>query len=257
MKPVLTLLIIALFPVLLFSQEETPQEPTARDTEEQEPACSQEESYAKAVSIWKEDSAKLTSMISEVLKYKKNPADSTLQAKKREKQFQAALEQMVKKNRGAALSLSVVRVKDVVPEKGLTPYGEKKTKEFIRSMKDNPYSSLLVEGSNPADNTLLQLALAFSIGLDPQCFKETGRYEVSYVIPIPNLPSMSGSYEENRDGAYLDETRQLKVTILHIEKSEKEALAVNKGAYFTISSTIKNVNYKESLFGDELVITIE
>ena len=254
MKPVLTLLIIALFPVLLFSQEETPQEPTAQDTEEQEPVRSDEELYAEAVSIWKQDSAKLTSMISEVLKYKKNSADSTLQAKKREKQFQAALEQMAKKNRGTKLALSAVQVKDVVPEKGLTPYGEKKVKEFIRSMKDNPYGSLLVGGSNPADNTLLQLALAFSIGLDPQCFKETGRYEVSYVIPIP---AVSGSYEEYRDGAYLDETRQLKVTILIIEKSEKEALAVDKGSIYSISGIIRNVNYKESLFGDELTITID
>jgi hypothetical protein len=141
-------------------------------------------------------------------------------------------------------------VHDVKPENKLTTYGITKLKDLIRKMKDDPSYSVIVGDSNPMENPLISMGIMSILSQDPECFNETGRYNISYVLPIP---AEDDEYSTN-DGFWIAENDIHNVEIRRVEKSEKKAISINKDDISPLSGKIISIVFEND--GD-LTIDIE
>ena len=204
--------------------------------------------------MWKADSQTICDMVIELRAIKPDRNNSTLQAQKKKKQFVLLHDKMNKKYKGKTLVLGAVRVKDVAPEKELTPYGRKKVKNLISQMKKDPAASIFFGDGDPLSNPLVMMALEFSLNADPKCFQETGRYEIIYDIPIP---CAENEYNSDSDGIKISDDETVSVTIQRIEKSEKKSAAVNKNKIVSLNSKIVSVVYTNGSLREKIEIIVE
>lgn len=216
--------------------------------------------------IWKEDSLKIANIVSNLRKFRTNSNDSSIQADHKKSLLAKELVATNKKFVNTVLSLKSAKVVDVEPEKELTNYGKNLIKKTINQLKKDPSAKWLFIGGNSIDDNLfLQFAVGAAIAMCEKCYKETGRYEVEFEIPIPQTNThsdTSDSYEMFENGAYLGGDNKndriiLKTKLVVIISSKAEALQISKNTIMPISGRITKIFYNGSSFNESLTITLK
>ncbi len=215
---------------------------------------------SSSMEIWETDSKTILSIISEVRQFKKSSEDSTLQARHKEKKLNEELIQINKTYSGKPLFIKAVRVEDVTPEKKLSAYGIKQTKEIIRKLKNDPASAAFIGDGDIDSNPLLAWAIGIQLAFCEKCFVETGRYNIECEIPVPD----EEGYSEYRDGiknsspsSDNDDEQLIDTKIILIVKSEEKALKFSKGQIIPIIGKIRSVNYNGDSIFESVKIVIE
>jgi hypothetical protein len=209
--------------------------------------------------IWETDSKTILSIISEVRQFKKSTEDSTLQARHKEKKLNEELIQINKTYSGKPLSLKAVRVEDVTPEKKLSAYGIKQTKEIIRKLKNDPASAAFIGDGDIDNNPLLAWTIGMQLAFCEKCFAETGNFNIELEIPVPGEYGYSGYSVGIKDNSPSSENddKLIDTKIILIVKSEEKALKFSKGQIIPVTGKIKSIAYEGSQFSEEITIRIE
>ena len=208
-------------------------------------------------SAWQSDSNTMLSIISSMRVYRESSDDSTLKAKKKQKQFKEELYKVNKTYYNKPISLKAVRVKDVTAETALSAYGEKRAKELIRLLKKDPSSAMIIGDGSFENNPYLGLLIGLQLAMCKECFKETGRYEVKCEIPVPEGRGYS-EYDSgiNDDDSSGEENRLIRTEVILIVKSEKKALEFSKGEIIPITGKIKSIEYGSG-YSESISIKVE
>jgi len=227
------------------------QEPTSDTINAEEDTSAEENSKDK---LWKADSITILDMVSELRSNALSNTDSTIQKEEKSNKIAQLHQQINNKYKGQKLSLNVVFVEDVKPERVLSAYGKKKAKKIIDQIRKSPEFSILTDSDDVFDNPFVLAALSISLGNDPECYKETGRYLVTYIIPVSHDDSDYNNYNQ---GIFVDDDQTIPVTITRIEKSKEKALKINKGPLFNFCGKINSILYTSSTYTEQIEITIE
>jgi len=209
--------------------------------------------------IWETDSKTILSIISEVRQFKKNSDDSTLQARHKGKKLNEELIQINKTYSGKPLSLKAVRVEDVTPEKKLSAYGIKQTKEIIRKLKEDPASAAFIGDGDIDNNPLLAWTIGMQLAFCEKCFVETGNFNIKLEIPVPGeygYLGYSAGIKDNSPSSENDD-KLIDTKIILIVKSEERALKFSKGQIIPVTGKIKSIEYEGSQFSEKITIRIE
>ncbi|MGL4369026.1 MAG: hypothetical protein ACRCUT_05050, partial [Spirochaetota bacterium] len=116
--------------------------------------------------VWKKDSKTILSIVSDLRAFSQDESDSSIHADEKKKQFLLLHEQMNRKHKGTWLVIGSAQVKDVKPEKELTPYGREKSSELMSTMKNSSAVAMILSDSDPAENSFVSQTVSAALFSD-------------------------------------------------------------------------------------------
>jgi hypothetical protein len=222
----------------LFAQEDTDTVETAEPPAEQ-PApeiadTPAPEENADGATSTDPDRIILASIKGDLKKYVVNYQDSTVLQNRKKREFTARAKAINKRYIGTKLSFKQACVSDVTPQTELTALGHQKAKQMISKLRRDPQGKqiLALWGSNLKDNPMLQFYVATSLIGCKKCKRETGRYDVKFI-----LAAQSGQCQFQSTGDTLEA----------VVSSESEALNYVKNQSYPISGVVKGIELKQGL----------
>lgn len=222
------------------------EETEIKESQKEETVNEQENDINKKITIWKEDSKKIYSLIEDLIIYKKDKKDTSIQAKYRKEQFDKTLIEINKKCKNKEIELKNVIVEDVEAEKIITLNTarmlmiktnrfhkrttrnsistEKRIKKIYNKIKKN---KKLTKKENKIINRLwelynqykLALFLSNIVKLEEIQYRKTKNYIVTYLIPKPRENFNRYDMEENN---YNTESYEYDGKGIFIKKNEEK-----------------------------------
>lgn len=197
---------------------------------------------------WEADSNTILNMVSGLRNIEKaDPNDSELQREYKSKQrdiiYKREFEKMIKTCYNRPLSLQAAMVKDVKAETRLNQTGQRKLLKVERAIKSG----------DPAANYL-----ATQFHREKYKYEiETGYYEISFKIPVPDSDEYSirntGIKKGGSTGVNYDLEDRFNVTILLLVKSKAKALQYSKDDVVSLTGRISKIK----LMDEYLIITLK
>ncbi|GEM_PF-2109377 len=197
---------------------------------EQPVSSSEESAYA-------DDSATLLGLIGQIRTFRQNYDDTEVQQKAKKRKLEEALVRINTTWKGKTLSLKAAQLKDVGPEKELSPMGIQQQRALIEQLKKDPASAGIIGDGDLQNNPALALIVAMQLAFCEACWRETGKFEAEYSIPVPGQAYDEGIAVE------MGEDEPLSVKIKKFYPNEDSVIDLKKKSVAPLTGKIINIFY--------------
>jgi hypothetical protein len=241
------------------AKEDTNGEPTADVNEDTTPA---QQPTAEELA-YRADTTTILKLLGNIRDFQKDSSDDTeVQKNAKRRKRKETLVRFNSRYKGTRLTLQRVELSDVIADTELSAKGIRARQLFIAKNRQNPLF----------DESDVNFLLAFN----PDCWKDTGKYNATYFIPLPKEGEQYGSgiaigqrkinddgttsYEEFRQGLPLGQLdlesfKYLSVKIVKTYPNEKSVINLHKGSISPLTGTIRSILYENA--DDNLTIEID
>ncbi|TGK20292.1 hypothetical protein EHO61_05250 [Leptospira fluminis] len=221
-----------------------PQSDEGESSQEENPPVGQKDKYAEE---YESNCNFILDLLTPVRDHRENYKDTEIQKKKKQEKREAALAVIKKAIVGKAVTFKSLQVMNVDSEKTLSANGIRHGKDLMAKIKNDPQSKLVAQTNGEFLEAIIRLNLAFC----SDCWKDTGRYIVSYEIPIPKAELEFGIRFDG-DGA-----PKMSIYIKKIFPNENQVLEIRKDSRLDVTGKVKSISYTDRGYDEDVGLILE